>query len=214
MRHAGSHQNGEPRKPKSEHQMRHAGGHQNGEPRKPQSENQMRHAGSHQHVEPREPKSENQMRHAGGHRNCKFGKSDELTKQRCGKTEFGTNKIEKQRCLGRTLYTMTKSKMDITEVYGPERATRVAQQYGLKFGWPLDLTTTDDHGRSWGFDCAYMRNKVVRRLLEDKPMLVIGSPMCTELCSWMHINHTRMAKEVVEERLMKVRVHSDFCTKL
>ena len=91
-------------------------------------------------------------------------------------------KIEKQKGLERAMYTVTSNKMDIAEVYGPERVTRVAEQYGFKPGWSLDFTTTDEHGRPWNFDCLYMRNKVVRRLLEDKLMLVIGSPMCTEIC--------------------------------
>ena len=45
-------------------------------------------------------------------------------------------------------------------------------------------------------------------------MLLIGSPMCTEFCTWTHINHKKMAAEVAKERLRKARAHSEFCTKL
>ena len=124
------------------------------------------------------------------------------------------NKTDKQRGLDRALYKLTENKMDVAEVYSPERITRVARQYGLKAGWSLDFTTADEHGRPWDFDCVYMRNKAVRRLLKDKPTLVIGSPMCTEFSSWMSINHPRMAREVVDERMRKARAHLEFCTKL
>ena len=124
------------------------------------------------------------------------------------------NQIDKQKGLDMALYSVTRNKMDVAEVYSLERVTRVAEQFGLKPGWSLDLTTTDENGRPWDFDCVYMRNKVARKLIEDRPMLVIGSPMCTEFSSWMHVNHPRMAKEIVEERLPKARMHLEFCTKL
>ena len=77
--------------------------------------------------------------------------------------------------------------MDVAEVYGPPRVISMAQQCGLNAGWSLDLTTTDENGRAWGFDCVHMRNKAARKLLIDKPKLLIGSPMCTDFSSWMSI---------------------------
>ena len=87
---------------------------------------------------------------------------------------------EKQRSLQRAMYNLTINNIDVAEVYSPERVTRVAEQYGLKPGWSLDLTTTDENGRPWGFQCTHVRNKAARKLLQEKPTLVIGSPMCTE----------------------------------
>ena len=74
-------------------------------------------------------------------------------------------------------------KMDIAEVYSPDRLTIVAKTHGLHAGWAMGITTTDEHGRPWDFDCAHMRNLATRKVLEDKPMLLIGSPMCTEFCT-------------------------------
>lgn len=59
-----------------------------------------------------------------------------------------------------------------------------------------------------------MRNKATRKVLNDSPMLLIGSPMCIEFSSWMHVNHLKMPKDVVQERLKKARTHLEFCTKL
>ena len=52
------------------------------------------------------------------------------------------------------------------------------------------------------------------KLLNDKPMLLIGSPMCTDFCAWTHINHSKMPKEVVHERMKQARMHLSFRTKL
>ena len=38
--------------------------------------------------------------------------------------------------------------------------------------------------------------------------------MCTEFCTWIHLNHQRMPKEVVQERRRKARRPLEFCTKL
>ena len=78
----------------------------------------------------------------------------------------------------------------------------------------MDLTTTDENGSPWDFDCVHMRNKATRTSLEDKPTLLIGSLMCTDFCAWTHINHKKMAKEVVQERFRKARMHLELCTKL
>ena len=38
--------------------------------------------------------------------------------------------------------------------------------------------------------------------------------MCTEVSSRMHINHLKMPKEVVHERLRIAKIHLEFCTKV
>ena len=104
--------------------------------------------------------------------------------------------------------------MDVADIYSPERVITMAKRYGLNAAWALDLITIVETGRAWDFDCIHMKNKATRKLLEDKPMLLIGSPMCTEFCSWMYINHLKMPKKVVHERMRKARAHSEFCTTL
>ena len=91
-------------------------------------------------------------------------------------TEWET---EKERSLNIALTTMNSTKMDVAEVYSPERITTLCEEYCIKAGRSLDLTTIDEHGGSWDFDCMQMRNKAVRKFLEDKPMLLTRSPMCT-----------------------------------
>ena len=92
------------------------------------------------------------------------------------------------------LTQMTTTDMDVAEVYSPERVITMAKKMGLNVAWALDLTTTDENGQYWNFDCVNMRNKATRLLLNDKPLFLIGSPMCIEFTQWMHINHPRMPK--------------------
>ena len=124
------------------------------------------------------------------------------------------DKTAKLLSLETTMTNMMRVSMDVAEVYSPERVTAMAKKMGLNAGWALDLTTTDAEGRAWDFECVHMRNKAVRMLLQDKPMLLIGSPMCTEYSSWNYINHPRMLVEVVQERFRRTRAHLQFCAKL
>ena len=125
-----------------------------------------------------------------------------------------SDKSGKQLGLERAMLNMTMNVMDIAEVYSPDRVTEMARSMGFTAGWALDLTTSDENGRAWDFDCLAMRNKAVRKLLQDKPKLLVGSPMCTEFSSWMSINHPKMPKEVVQQRLERARNHLKCCTKL
>ena len=126
----------------------------------------------------------------------------------------GKDQTHKQEGLESALMSIYKMGMDVAEVYSRPRVTTMAERCGLSAGWSMDLTTIDENGIPWDFDNVAMRNKVARKLLEDKPMLLIGSPMCTEFSSWMQLNHKKMAPEIVQERLNKARTHLEFCRKL
>ena len=52
--------------------------------------------------------------------------------------------------------------MEVAEVYSPPRIVEMARRMGLRAGWSLDLTTCDDYGRPWDFNCKQMRNAAVR----------------------------------------------------
>ena len=75
----------------------------------------------------------------------------------------------------------------------------MAKKMGLRAGWSLDLTTTDENGNAWDFNKVAMRNKAARKLIEDKPRLLIGSPICTPFSQMNNINYSRMTREEVEQ---------------
>ena len=61
---------------------------------------------------------------------------------------------------------------DVSEMFSPERVTKVCKQYGLNPGAAM-ITN------GYNFDLAADRAKAWKSVVEDEPMLVIGSPPCT-----------------------------------
>ena len=122
------------------------------------------------------------------------------------------NNLEKQ--LSNTMLKSLLMKVEVVEVYSLPRATRMVEQMGLRSGWALDVTTCDEDGRPWGLDQFEMRNRAARTLLEDKPTLLIGSPMCTAFSQMNHINYSRMDPMEVKRHKEYGRKHLEFCTRL
>ncbi len=63
--------------------------------------------------------------------------------------------------------------VDITEIYSPERVVKVAKAMGLRGGLSFDLTN------GWNFNVEEDCEEAWRYITTQKPLLVIGSPMCT-----------------------------------
>ena len=69
----------------------------------------------------------------------------------------------------------------VSEIYSPPRvtaATKLLPELKCLPGLALDLTTTDSEGRPWDFDDQETRERARRKVVEERPMLLIGSPMC------------------------------------
>ena len=71
------------------------------------------------------------------------------------------------------ILAMVLNGADITEVFSPERVTRLCSKYGLV------------SGDSWGLRDVYdfsdpkTQAMVVKRVMDTEPIIVIGSPSCT-----------------------------------
>ena len=62
-------------------------------------------------------------------------------------------------------------------------------------GFAFDLTVADpDDGQPWDFSRRDKREKARRMLREQKPILLIGSPMCTQFSTWQYLNYSKMWK--------------------
>ena len=109
---------------------------------------------------------------------------------------------------------MVVKQMQVSEVYSPPRVVEMANRMGLRGGWSLDLTTSDENGRPWDFNNKTMRNKAIRKLFNYQPLVLIGSLMCAEYSALNRINHCRMSKEEVEVRMAYARKHLECCIKL
>ncbi len=102
--------------------------------------------------------------------------------------------------------------MDVAEIYSPPRITEVAAEMGLEAGWALDLTTVDEHdGKPWDFTFEEKRIRCKKRIDEDKPFMVIASPMCGPFSSLQNWNYAKMDKKEVKDRIEKGLEHIKFC---
>ena len=79
----------------------------------------------------------------------------------------------------------------ISEIYSPPRVVPHANKRGFRGGWSLDLTTCDSEGKPWDFSLARCR-QAARQLVQDtRPLLLIGSPMCTWFSLLQNLNPER-----------------------
>lgn len=106
------------------------------------------------------------------------------------------------------------NKIKAAEVYSPPRVAEMARKMGLKAGWSLDITTTDHDGRKRDSNDTEMRNRAVRKLFKDEPLLLIGSPMCFAFSRMNNANYPKMCPEEYNRRMEYGRKHLEFCAKL
>ena len=92
----------------------------------------------------------------------------------------------------------TNSDGSICEVYSPPRVVPHAEKRGFQPGWSLDLTTTTPEGLPWDFSQPARRAEARKLVQEQKPLLLIGSPMCTRFSMLQNLNPSR--KETAEWR--------------
>ena len=116
--------------------------------------------------------------------------------------------------LDQIMMAMMIASMDVAEFYSPPRIIEMARAMGPRTGWSMDITTQDSDGRAWDFNAAETRNRAARRILMDKPLLLIGSPMCTIHSIMNNINNARMPREVVQQRFAYARGHLKFAAQL
>ena len=80
----------------------------------------------------------------------------------------------------------------VSEVYSPPRVTaaiKLLPKLGLIPGLALDLTTADVNGSLWDFDSKIIREPAMKKVKEERPQLLTGSPMCTAFSTWRRINN-------------------------
>ena len=105
----------------------------------------------------------------------------------------------------------------VSEVYSPPRVTAAAKllpELRVIPGFALDLTTADTDGASWDFDNKVMRDRALKKVREEKPLLLIGSPMCTAFSTWQRINDKIRDKYIVECEKKRAIMHLEFSIQL
>ena len=105
----------------------------------------------------------------------------------------------------------------VAEVYSPPRvtaATKLLPELKVIPGFALDLTTADTDGKLWDFDDKVMRDRAMQRVKDERPMLLIVSPMCTAFSTWQRINDKIRSPVVVAAEKRRAIQHLDFCIQL
>ena len=89
----------------------------------------------------------------------------------------------------------------MSEIYSAPRVTDAARRFrriGIMPGTAFDLTGTDELGNPWDFNIPEQRRKAERRLGQEKPALLIGSPMCTPFSNLQNINNAKRDPRIVK----------------
>ena len=98
----------------------------------------------------------------------------------------------------------------VSEIDSPPRVTQALKMLpsmGLIPGFALDLTTNDENGNPWDFNCPGQRQKARQLRAETKPYFLIGPPCCTMYSTCGYINATRQDPEARRRAMPKADVH-------
>ena len=105
----------------------------------------------------------------------------------------------------------------VSEIYSPPKVTSVAKlcpSFGILPGFALDLSTSDTDGRAWDFNHDDMQARAWAKIKSEQPMLLIGTPMCTALSAWQHLNRSKRDATVCDEEMGHGLKHLKFCCEL
>ena len=108
-------------------------------------------------------------------------------------------------------------KMVVSEIYSPPRvaaAIKLLPELRLIPGFPLDLITGDSDGCLWDFDSKMMRYRGLKRIREERPMLLVGLPMCTAFSTWQRINSLIRDPLTVNIEEKRAVMHLEFWVEL
>ena len=126
----------------------------------------------------------------------------------------GNFKLPKNRRQRRT--AIQEMRNHVSEVYSPPRISEMAGKMGMAQGWALDLTTVDpDDGQPWNFNMKDKKNKAMNKLKEDKPFMLVVSPMCGPFSALQGLfNYPGLNEQEVKDKLRSAIEHVNFALKL
>jgi len=92
----------------------------------------------------------------------------------------------------------------VSEIYSPPRVTKEIKQGRFRHlapGFALDLTVIDpEDGQPWDFSRKDKREKARRMQREQRPILLIGPPMCTHFSTWQYLNYSKSRDKAAMQR--------------
>ena len=91
----------------------------------------------------------------------------------------------------------------VAEVYSPPRVAIEAEKFGLQPGWSMDLTN------GWDFRQKEDRERAKKYVEEEKPLLLIGSPMCTYFSNMVHLFGPGMDPKKLRDEIKRDQTRSE-----
>ena len=102
----------------------------------------------------------------------------------------------------------------VCELDSPPRVAPHVAGEGVGHEWSLDLTTTDSQGRAWDFDDESSRQRARDLVNKTRPLLLIGSPMCTWFSTLRNLNKGRVSAKDFEKKFKRACRHLAFVFEL
>ena len=97
-----------------------------------------------------------------------------------------------------------EAKTHVGELYSPPRMAVAAKKLGMSACWSLDLTVMDSDGSPWDFTVPEKKAKAKQLLKQDRPALLVVSPMCGPFSSWQEINFNHKSEKEIEDKAQHV----------
>ena len=99
--------------------------------------------------------------------------------------------------------------VDVGEAYSLERVVAAARKQGLDVGDGISKDLTN----GWDFSKPDHRNLAARRIMKEKPFVLIISVMCGPWSSMMNANWKKIDTAKVEQMMKDARMHLEFACK-
>ena len=94
-----------------------------------------------------------------------------------------------------------------SETHNQRLGDKVAGDGHLGLDESMDITTVNEQGVQWDFTDVEMRNKAFRKIVAEKPFLLMGAHSCASLRSKSNASWSRMTQREKDDELHRARVH-------
>ena len=113
-----------------------------------------------------------------------------------------------------SLYHLVGYDVHVSEVYNPERFKADALMKGLRFGDAFDMKLAKEDGTHWDLSKPEEQQQCRNILERRRPLLLIGSPMCTMFSRLMQLNRKHFTDEEWKAKMEDAKAHLRFAFEL
>ena len=101
-----------------------------------------------------------------------------------------------------------------SETHNQRLGDKVAGDGYLCLDESMDITTVNEQGVRWDFTNMEMRNQASRKIVAEKPFLLMGAHPCANWRSKSNVSWTRMTRREKDDELHRARVHMQFVCRM